>query len=163
MVLVGLCMLADTASAQPTPSPLSPTNIFAPVSTPAHAIHGLSLFVLGVTGVIFVTVFGLLAYALVTFRSRTGDDNREPPQVYGSNQVELAWTVIPVLIVVALFMNQRIDWPWFVISQIAFGIVAGIVVSRQERIATWQPLPLAVREGVEAQGVVDESGGGDAR
>ena len=46
-------------------------------------------------------------------------------------------------------MNQRIDWPWFVISQIAFGIVAGIVVSRQERISTWQPLPLAVREGVE--------------
>ena len=38
-------------------------------------------------------------------------------------------------------MNQRIDWPWFVISQIAFGIVAGIVVSRQERIATWQPFP----------------------
>jgi cytochrome c oxidase subunit II len=27
-----------------------------------------------------------------------------PPQVYGSNQVELAWTVIPVLILVALFM-----------------------------------------------------------
>ena len=31
-------------------------------------------------------------------------------------------------------LNQRIDWPWFVISQIGFGVVAGIVVSRQERI-----------------------------
>jgi hypothetical protein len=60
-------------------------------------------------------------------------------------------------------MNQRIDWPWFVISQIAFGVVAGIVVSRQERIATWQPLPLAVREGVEAQGAPDEEDGGDVR
>ena len=85
-----------------TPSLLSPTNIFAPVSTPAHAIHGLSLFVLGVTAVIFVVVFSLLAYAVVRFRNR-GDDNREPAQ-YCSNQVELAWTVIPVLIVIALFM-----------------------------------------------------------
>ena len=59
---------------------------------------------LGVTGVIFVVVFSLLAYAVVRFRKRTDDDDREPPQVYGSNQVELAWTVIPVLIVVALFM-----------------------------------------------------------
>jgi cytochrome c oxidase subunit 2 len=40
----------------------------------------------------------------VKFRKRQDDDGREPPQVYGSNQVELAWTVIPVLIVVALFM-----------------------------------------------------------
>ena len=85
-------------------TPLSPTNIFAPVSTPAHAIHGLSLFVLGVTAVIFVTVFSLLVYAVVRFRNRSDDDTREPPQVYGSSQVELAWTVIPVLIVVALFM-----------------------------------------------------------
>jgi len=82
---------------------MSPTNIFAPASTPAHEIHGLSLFVLGVTGVIFVMVFSLLAYAVVRFRNRSGD-TREPPQVYGSTQVELAWTVIPVLIVVALFM-----------------------------------------------------------
>ena len=59
---------------------------------------------LGVTAVIFVVVFSLLVYAVVRFRNRTDDDNREPPQVYGSNQVELAWTVIPVLIVVALFM-----------------------------------------------------------
>lgn len=85
------------------PSPLSPTNIFAPASTPAQSIHDLSLFVLGVTAVIFVVVFSLLAYAVVKFRSRT-DDTREPPQVYGSTQVELAWTVIPVLIVLALFM-----------------------------------------------------------
>src|SRR5262245_40489947 len=91
LVLVGPCLLAATASAQSTPSPLSPTNIFAPVSTPAHAIHGLSLFVLGVTAVIFVVVFSLLAYAVVRFRNRTDDDNREPPQVYGSNPVEIAW------------------------------------------------------------------------
>ena len=84
--------------------PLSPTNIFAPASTPAKSIFGLSLFVLAVTGAIFLVVFTLLLYSVVKFRKRKNDDGREPPQVYGSNQVELAWTVIPVLIVVALFM-----------------------------------------------------------
>jgi len=54
--------------------------------------------------VIFVVVFSLLAYSVVRFRKKRDDDGREPPQVYGSNQVELAWTVIPVLIVVTLFM-----------------------------------------------------------
>ena len=57
-----------------------------------------------VTGAIFTVVFTLLVYSLVKFRKRRDDDGREPPQVYGSNQVELAWTVIPVLIVVSLFM-----------------------------------------------------------
>ncbi|MGA2456685.1 MAG: cytochrome c oxidase subunit II [Terriglobales bacterium] len=83
---------------------VSPTNIFAPASTPADSIFGLSLFVLAVTAAIFVVVASLLVYSVVKFRKRTDDDGREPPQVYGSNQVELAWTVIPVLIVVALFM-----------------------------------------------------------
>ena len=84
--------------------PLSPTNIFAPASTPAESIFGLSLFVLAVTAAIFVVVFTLLLYSVVKFRKRKNDDGREPAQVYGSNQVELAWTVIPVLIVVALFL-----------------------------------------------------------
>jgi len=51
-------------------------------------------------------------------------------------------------------LNAHIDWRWFVLSQIAFGIVAGIVVARQERIRTWQQLPLAVRAGIEAPGVM---------
>jgi cytochrome c oxidase subunit 2 len=82
---------------------MSPTSIFAPASTPAEAIAGLSFFVLGVTGAIFIVVCGLLVYTLVRFR-RTHDDEREPAQVYGSNQVEIAWTVVPMLILVVLFM-----------------------------------------------------------
>jgi cytochrome c oxidase subunit 2 len=65
----------------------------------------LSLFVLSVTAAIFVVVFSLLAYSVVKFRTRSTDDGREPAQVYGSTQVELAWTVIPVLIVVVLFLT----------------------------------------------------------
>ena len=82
---------------------MSPTTIFAPASTPAEAIAGLSVLVLGVTGAIFIVVCGLLIYTLVRFR-RTRDDGREPAQVYGSNQVEVAWTVVPMLIVVVLFL-----------------------------------------------------------
>ncbi|MGA8440077.1 MAG: cytochrome c oxidase subunit II [Candidatus Sulfotelmatobacter sp.] len=96
--------VAQAAATEPAPPALSPTNIFAPASTPAKSIFGLSLFVLAVTASIFAVVFTLLAYCVVKFRKRANDDGREPPQVYGSNQVELAWTVIPVLIVVALFM-----------------------------------------------------------
>lgn len=82
------------------------TSIFAPDSTPADQIFGLSMFVLVVTGVIFAIVFGLLLYAAVQFRNRAGDEGREPLQVYGSGQLELAWTVIPVLIVIVLFMTS---------------------------------------------------------
>ena len=78
-------------------------NIFKPESTPADSIYGLSLLVLAITGLIFVFVFGLIAYAITKFRGRS-DAGPEPPQVYGSNQIELAWTVIPVLIVLILFM-----------------------------------------------------------
>src|SRR5580704_1973364 len=83
---------------------LSPTNIFAPASTPAQSIFDLSLFVLEVTAAVFVVVFSLLAYAVVKFRKKRTADGREPAQVYGSSQLELAWTVIPVLIVVILFL-----------------------------------------------------------
>ena len=81
-------------------------NIFRTESTPADSIFHLSIMVLVITGLIFVVVFGLLVYSVAKYRRRgnEGDDGREPPQVYGSNQVELAWTVIPVLIVLVLFL-----------------------------------------------------------
>jgi cytochrome c oxidase subunit II len=82
----------------------NPTSVFSPASTPARSIYDLSLFVLVVCAAIFVTVFSLLVYSVVKYRRRAGDDGREPPQIYGSNQIELAWTVIPVLIVVVLFL-----------------------------------------------------------
>ncbi len=53
-------------------------------------------------------------------------------------------------------MNQRIDWLWFVLSQVGFGVVAGLVVSGQQRIRTYQGLPFAVRAGIETPGVMRE-------
>jgi cytochrome c oxidase subunit 2 len=78
-------------------------NVFAPASTPAGAIVDLSMFVLSITGVIFGVVASLLVYAIVKFRATPANADREPAQVYGSTQIELAWTVVPVLIVVVLF------------------------------------------------------------
>jgi cytochrome c oxidase subunit 2 len=84
----------------------SPTSIFDPAGTPARSVFGLSTLVLGITGAIFVVVGGLLLYALVRYRHRPSEKNasQEPAQIYGSNQIELSWTVIPVLIVVMLFL-----------------------------------------------------------
>jgi cytochrome c oxidase subunit II len=85
--------------------PQATPSIWAPASTPAHEIYGLSLFVLLITGTIFAVVGGLLAFVVVNYRARGADSLHEPAQVYGSVRVELAWTVIPVLIVVVLFLT----------------------------------------------------------
>ena len=90
---------------------MSPTTIFSPASTPAAALHGVSMLVLETTAVIFVCVLALIVYVVVRFRRRANEDEAEPPQVYGSNQVEIAWTVIPILIVFVLFLaSARVIW-----------------------------------------------------
>jgi cytochrome c oxidase subunit 2 len=91
-------------ASEPRSSSSPGTNIFAPASTPAKSIADLSVFVLVITGIIFVVVFTLLAYSVVKFRGRVKDAGREPAQVYGSTQIEVAWTIIPILIVVVLFL-----------------------------------------------------------
>ncbi len=55
----------------------------------------------------------------------------------------------------------RIDWVWFMASQVAFGVVAGLVVARHERISTRENLPFAMRAGVEAPGIMAEKRGKD--
>ena len=98
---IPLCyaLLARDAAAQ------SPTNIFDPAATPARSIFDLSMLVLSITLAIFLIVAGLLAYALIRYRHRPQDSGHEPAQIYGSNQIELSWTVIPILIVVMLFLT----------------------------------------------------------
>ena len=83
---------------------MSPTTIFSPESTPARWVFDLSLLVYSVSALIFVVVSGLIVYALVKFRRRAADDDREPPQIYGSRQIELAWTILPILTVLVLFL-----------------------------------------------------------
>jgi hypothetical protein len=54
--------------------------------------------------------------------------------------------------IVSPILNQRIDWFWFVISQIAFGLVCGFVVNLQAKVRTpqFQALPFSVRAGLHS-------------
>jgi flagellar biosynthesis protein FliR len=81
-----------------------------------------------------------------------------------------AWVVIPILMsgitwallrVVNPLLDQRIEWIWFIAAQVAFGILAGWVVSRTEPIATAQTLPLTLRAGLETSGLYREPHDGD--
>jgi cytochrome c oxidase subunit 2 len=103
VLLAGVLLVATLCFGAPA-DPSQIPNIFRPQSTPANSILHLSALVLAITALIFVVVFSLLVYAVAKFRKRDEDDGREPAQVYGSNQVELAWTVIPTLIVLVLFL-----------------------------------------------------------
>ncbi len=101
-VLLLLCGPAAVAFAASGDNAFTPTNIFVPFSTPAHAIYQNASLVLTICAAIFLVVGGLLAYTIFRFRRRPEHENLEPPQVYGSNQIELAWTVIPILIVIVI-------------------------------------------------------------
>jgi len=79
-------------------------DMFQPMSRPAEMIHGSAVMVLVISAAIFVIVFGLLLYIVAKFRLPENDDGTEPPQIYGSTNIELAWTVIPILITVVLVL-----------------------------------------------------------
>jgi cytochrome c oxidase subunit II len=105
-LLLMLSQAGHTAWGVPTDTVVNQTpSIFQPHSGPAQMINHLSLFVMQITGAIFIVVGSLLLYVVVRFRQRDPNDDSEPPQIYGSTQIELAWTVIPVLIVVVLFLT----------------------------------------------------------
>jgi hypothetical protein len=60
-------------------------------------------------------------------------------------------------------LGSHIDWVWFMASQFAFGIVAGLVVMRQSRVPTRENLPFAMRAGIEAPGIMPPKESGDKR
>src|SRR5262249_17941422 len=85
----------------------------------------LSVLVLAITGFIFIVVEGILIYSIVRFRGRavpgaslptekageSGTRDSEPPQVYGSKPIEIAWTAAPALVVFVLtLVSARTLW-----------------------------------------------------
>ena len=90
-------------------------SMFDPASPGASSIRSLSILVLAITGFIFILVEGILFYAIIRFR-RGGHhvsmvNGREPPQVYGSKPIEIAWTAAPALIVFVLaLVTVRTIW-----------------------------------------------------
>jgi hypothetical protein len=121
-------------------------------TTAKIAAFNLSVFLIATAiHVITSLLVGLLYGAMLPMLPRH-------PILLGGFIAPLLWTGLlhSILGIVNPVLNERIHWDWFVASQVAFGIVAGIVVSQQERIRTWQRLPLAFRSGMEASGMRDD-------
>jgi cytochrome c oxidase subunit II len=91
-----LC-LAPVAFAR---EPMSLPSTLALAFTPAHYIANLSLFLIWITGGIFLVVGGLLAFAPFRFSVRKSDPLPGWAQDYRSTEIDLAWTAIPVLVLV---------------------------------------------------------------
>ncbi len=86
-------------------------SIFSPASPPAESIRTLSVLVFVITGLIFLVVEGVLIVLIVRSRRRAVDDTKEPPQLYGSKPIEIAWTAAPALIVFILtLVTARSLW-----------------------------------------------------
>jgi cytochrome c oxidase subunit 2 len=85
-----LILLANGAN------PAQGLSIFDPSSPAAQAIRSLFILVLAVCGFIFLVVEGVLIYSIIRFRRRASEA-AEPPQVYGSMPIEIAWTAAPAL------------------------------------------------------------------
>jgi len=115
------------------------------------AFHWNALVIATILHLICSSLVGLLYGAALPMFPRR-------PVLFGGVIAPILWSALIYSMLEALdpVLKQRIDWVWFVASQIGFGIVAGVIVSRQERIRTWQYLPLAVRAGFEAPGAIDE-------
>jgi hypothetical protein len=128
--------------------------------TPAqlNSFHADSFaFALGLHGLGSIFV-GLLYGAMLPMFARR-------PIVFGGLIAPVLWSGL--LYSMMQFLNpllaSRINWFWFMASQIAFGAVAGIVVVRQERISTRENLPFFVRAGVEAPGIMPPRESGEKR
>jgi hypothetical protein len=122
------------------------------------AFHWDALIIATILHLICSSLVGLLYGAALPMFPRR-------PVLFGGVVAPILWSglIHSVLDVLDPVLNQRIDWLWFVISQIGFGVVAGIIVSRQERVRTWQYLPFAGRAGIEAPAAIDEENGDSAR
>ena len=83
------------------------------------------------------------------------------PILLGGIIAPILWTglLYSILELLNPLLNKHIDWVWFIASQFAFGIVAGLVVIRQERVPTEQFVPFSVRAGIEAPGMTREKPG----
>ncbi|MGA8038335.1 MAG: hypothetical protein WB985_20440 [Candidatus Acidiferrales bacterium] len=85
------------------------------------------------------------------------------PILLGGFIAPILWSglLYTVLGIVNPLLDKKIDWFWFVVSQFGFGIVAGLVVSRQDKVFTSQNMPFALRAGIEVPGAMSEKRSGE--
>jgi hypothetical protein len=112
---------------------------------------------LGLHGLVS-TLVGLLYGAMLPMFARR-------PIVLGGLIGPVLWSGLLYLMLGLLnpLLESRIDWVWFIASQVAFGIVAGLVVIRQSRMPTRENLSFAMRAGIEAPGIIPPRERGERR
>ena len=157
--LVGACAMAVCAAIYGIVVQRSvwyPLNLLAAIAVPRMADADVTTlrafdslaFVVGIVahGVISVLVGALYAAILPLLPRRH--------LLWGGLLGPLLWSgfLWAILGVINPALNARIDWSWFVASQIAFGLTAGYVIDRAAPVATAQTRPFAARAGVEATG-----------
>ena len=131
-----------------------PINLLAAGVFPGATAEQLTAFypaAFGVAVLIHVlvsTLVGLLYGALLPMLPRR-------PILLGGLIAPLLWTglIHSFLALINPTLNERINWAWFVVSQLGFGIVAGLVVARRERLQALEQVPMTIRAGVEATGL----------
>jgi hypothetical protein len=116
-----------------------------------NAFHLSSLLIALAIHVFTSLLVGLLYGAMLPMVPRR-------PILLGGVAAPILWTGLlhSILGLINPLLDARVDWPWFIASQFAFGIVAGLVVVRQERVGTRQFLPFMIRAGIEAPGMQKE-------
>jgi hypothetical protein len=121
--------------------------------TPAtlNAFHLGSFLVASFIHLLTSVLVGLLYGAMLPMFPRR-------PILLGGVIAPILWTGLlhSILDLLNPLLNQHIDWPWFVASQFAFGIVAGLVVVRQQRVRIRQFVPFLMRAGFEGPGITEE-------
>lgn len=110
------------------------------------SFHWDGLIIATIIHTAICTLIGLLYGALLPMWPRR-------PILLGGIVGPLLWTglVHSILGFVNPAFNGRIAWGWFTLSEILFGIVAGVVVTRSSKIRTHQTLPFILRMGIEAK------------
>ena len=118
------------------------------------AFHPELLLIASVLHLVTSVLVGLLYGVMLPMFPRR-------PIVLGGLIAPIIWSglLYATLGIINPLLDQRIDWKWFVASQVGFGFVAGLVVVRQTRVFTRQFLPFAVRAGIEAPGMNPEKQG----
>lgn len=78
------------------------------------------------------------------------------PVVLGGIVAPVLWTglLYTSMGIINPALADHIAWGWFLVSQVTFGVTAGILVARQKRVPTGQSLPFAARLGIEAPGLM---------
>lgn len=141
-------------------SPWYPINLMAATGLPSlasadpaqlRAFNGIALVVGTIVHGALSILVGLLYAVILPTLPRY-------PIVWAGFVAPALWTALvwSTLGLVNPVLNERIEWHWFVASQVAFGLAAGWVISRAAPVATMQTWPLAARMGIESPGVFDE-------